>query len=148
MSTGLFTFPNHLVFNLYHCEVQFAFKDCGQHVQPSFSESYRRHLTEFQPIKVVKNFDHLFLFILVQLEDIPRRKLLFVITYCLVNLFSPHAIQFCNVTIKQNRLITSQYLFITRILSAKFRRLIRIPKKYTAICENRHSAATGKRFNV
>lgn len=125
-----------------------AFKNCGQHVQPPFSKSCRGHLTEFQPIKVVKNFDHLFFFILIQLKDISRRELLQIVTYCLVNLFSPHAIQYCHITIKQDWLITSQSLLITRMMEAKFRRLIRVFKKYSDKLKNRLPTRAGRRFCI
>ena len=50
-------------------------------------------------VKAVKTFDHLCFFIFIKYKNIAIRELVWIVFYCLIDLFGLHPIQVSNITI-------------------------------------------------
>ena len=59
-------------------------------------------MRKLQCFKVVKIFDHMLFLAVSQFDNISRRKLIWIVSYGLVNHLGCYAIQFSNISIKDN----------------------------------------------
>ena len=50
-------------------------------------------------VKAVKTFDHLYFLVLIKHKNIAIRELVWIVFYCLIDLFGLHPIQVSNITI-------------------------------------------------
>ena len=59
-------------------------------------------MRKLQCFKVVKIFDHILFLTVSQFDNISRRKLIWIVSYGLVNHLGCYAIQFRNISVKDN----------------------------------------------
>ena len=59
-------------------------------------------MRKLQCFEVVKIFDHMLFLAVSQFDNISRRKLIWIVSYGLVNHLGCYAIQFSNISVKDN----------------------------------------------